>query len=124
MTSHVLDHWALELQQFNIKFEHLQGNKNIVADAISRLIGLYQDNETKEAQLSLEDADENILEEMHIIHSTPNVANYNKIEKLNLNILWREQQWDNFCKKKVKKIKAKPDPDFILDENNILKKAV
>ena len=52
----------------------------MVADAVSRLrtISLYQDNDTKEAQLLLDDAVENILEEIHNIHSTPTVANYTK----------------------------------------------
>ena len=58
MSSHVLDGEALELQQFNMKFEHIQGKKNMVADVISRLkmFGLYQDNDNEEVQLSLEDA--------------------------------------------------------------------
>ena len=125
MSSHVLDCWALELQQFNIKFEHIQGKKNTVTDTFSRLrtIRLYQDNYTKEAQPLLEDAAENFLEEVHNIHSIPTAANYNKIDKLYLDILQREQWGDNLCKKKVKEIKTKPDPDFTLDENNILKKA-
>ena len=54
MSSHIIDQWALELQQFNIKFEHIQGKKNIVTDAISRLrtFGLYQDHDNEEIQLS------------------------------------------------------------------------
>ena len=46
MSSPVLDHWALELQQFYMQFEHISGKKNVVADAISQLrtLGLYQDN--------------------------------------------------------------------------------
>ena len=36
-----------------MKFEHIQGKKNVVADAISRLrkFGLYQDNNNEEVQL-------------------------------------------------------------------------
>ena len=47
MSSQVFDCWELELQQFNIQFDHLSGKKNVVADAISRLrtLGLYQDND-------------------------------------------------------------------------------
>ena len=46
MSSPVLDRWALELQQFNIRFQYIQSKKNVVADAISQLrtLGLYQDN--------------------------------------------------------------------------------
>ena len=44
---------ALELQQFNMKFEHIEGKKNMVADVISRLrmFGLYLDNNSEEVQL-------------------------------------------------------------------------
>ena len=64
MSSHVLDEWELELQQFNVKSEHIQGKKNMVADVISRLrmYGLYQDNNNEEVQLSLEDTVRNIIE--------------------------------------------------------------
>ena len=43
-----------KLEQFNIKFEHIQGKKNVIADVISRLrtIRLYKDNYTGEVQLS------------------------------------------------------------------------
>ena len=37
ISSHVLDHWALELQKFHVKFEHIQDKKNMVADMIPRL---------------------------------------------------------------------------------------
>ena len=73
MLSHALDQWTLELQQFNIKFEHIQGKKNMVADAISglRMFGLYQDNNNEEVQLSLKDVIENIIEEVHSVGATP-----------------------------------------------------
>ena len=43
MSSPELDHWALELQQFDIQFKHISCKKNVVVDAISRLttLGLY-----------------------------------------------------------------------------------
>ena len=44
--------------------------------------------------------------------------------KLNINVLRKEQQCDRFCKNKVKEMKLKPDPNFLLDENSILTKAV
>ena len=48
-----------------MKFEYIQGKKNVVADAISRLrmFGLYQDNNNEEVQLSLTDVIKNIIEE-------------------------------------------------------------
>ena len=78
MSSHVLDQLALQLQQFNVTFEHIQGKKNVVADTISRLrtFGLYKDN--NEVQLSLEDVIKNIIEKIHSIESTPNIPGYMK----------------------------------------------
>ena len=37
MSSPVPDCWALELQLFDIQFNHILGKRNMVADAISRL---------------------------------------------------------------------------------------
>ena len=109
-----------------MKFEHIQGKKNVVADAIYglRMYGLYQDNNNEEFQLSLEDAVENIIEEIHHINSTPTATTYNKIDKLKLKLLQIEQWWDNFCKMNMKEIKAKLDPNIFWDENSILRKAV
>ena len=118
MSNHILDQWALELQQFNIKFEHIQGKKNIVTDAISRLrtFGLYYNHDNEETQLSLEDVVKNIIKQIHSIESTPKIPACTKIDKLNLDLLRKEQLCDKFCKKKVKEIKTKPDPSFILDK--------
>ena len=88
------------------------------------MFGLYQDNNNEEVQLSLKDVIKNIIEEVHSIKSTPNITTYTKIDKLNLNLLRKEQLCDKFCRKKVKEIKTKADPSFILIENSILWKAV
>ena len=44
MLSHVLDRWVLELQQFNIKYNHTVGKKTVLADMTSRLkaLNLYE----------------------------------------------------------------------------------
>ena len=65
MSSPVLDRWALELQQFNIKVQHIQGKKDIVADTISQLrtLGLYQGNGNEGNPVTTEDFIENIIEE-------------------------------------------------------------
>ena len=91
MSSPVLDHWALELQQFNIQFKQISGKKNVVADAISRLrtLGLYQDNGNKNLA-KMYDLVDIIVEEVHAIEWVPNSAGY-KMEKLNLDILREEQ---------------------------------
>ena len=56
MSSHVLDRWALELQQFIIKFQCIQGNENAVADSISQLrtLGLYQDKGNEDIPITIE----------------------------------------------------------------------
>ena len=88
MSSPMLHRWALELQQFNIKFQHIQGKKNIVADAISRLrtLGCYHDNDKEDVPLSTEDVVENIIEEIHSIEVTQRMPMYN-VNKLNLDVL-------------------------------------
>ena len=57
MSSPVLDRWALELQQFNIKFQHSQGKRNVVDDAVSQLrtLGLYQENDNEDVPLTTGD---------------------------------------------------------------------
>ena len=64
MSSLVLDRWTLELQQFDIKFQHIQGKQNAVPDAISRLstLGLYKDNDNEDEPSTIDDVVENIIE--------------------------------------------------------------
>ena len=89
-----------------MKLEHIQGKEKVIADVISRLrmFGLYQENNYEEVQLSLEDAIENTIKEVHSIKVTTKIPDYTKIYKLNLNLLRMEQLCDRFCKKKVKEI--------------------
>ena len=125
MSSPVLDHWALELQHFDIQLQHILGKKNVVADAISRLrtLGLYQDNGNDDQTITDDDVVENVVEEIHAIEWVPNSSGYN-MEKINLDVL-REEQWqDTFCIKKVKTLRTKQDDSFMLDENSILQKMV
>ena len=44
--------------------------------------------------------------------------------KINLDMLRKEQQWDQFCKNKVKEMKNKLDPNLVLDDNSFLRKVV
>ena len=57
MSSPMLDRWVLELQQLDIEFQHIQGNRNIDADAISRLrtLGLYKENDNKDVTSTIKD---------------------------------------------------------------------
>ena len=92
MSSDMLDRLALELQQFNIKFQHIQGKKNIVADAVSwlRTLSLYQDNDNEDVPLSTEDIVKNVIEEFYSTQVTQRIPMYN-VDKLNLDILQKEQ---------------------------------
>ena len=63
------------------------------------------------------------MEEVHAIELVPNSPSYN-MGKLNLDVLWEEQQQDEFCLNKVKYMRTKQDQNFILDKNNILRKVV
>ena len=38
-----VNNWAMELESFNIKFEYIQGSKNVLADTLSRLIDINED---------------------------------------------------------------------------------
>ena len=122
MSSPVLDRWALELQQFDIKFQHIQGKKNVVADAVSRLriLGLYQDSSNEDVSPTVDDVIENIIEEVHSMGITPKRSAYN-VGKLSLDVFGKEQKWDPFCKKKVKELKTKHDPNFLLNGNSVLR---
>ena len=39
-----VNNWAVELESFNIQFEYIQGSKNVLADTLSRLIDINEDN--------------------------------------------------------------------------------
>ena len=97
---------------------------NVVADAISqiRTLGLYKDNGNDDLATMDNDMVENVIE-VHAIEWVPNSAGYN-MEKLNLDVLRKEQWQDTFCIRKVKTLKTKQDNSFMLDENNILWKMV
>ena len=40
-----VNNWAMELKSFNIQFECIQGSKNVLADTLSRLIDIDEDNQ-------------------------------------------------------------------------------
>ena len=75
-SSSVLNRWALELQQFNIKLEHIHGKKNIVTNTVSGLwmLGLYKDNDNDDVLITTIDIINNIIEEVlstDIVPRTP-----------------------------------------------------
>ena len=82
----VLNGWALECQQFDIKFEHIQGKKNMVTDTVSRVrtLGLYQDDDDDDdVPITTKNVIKNIREEVHSTGVVPRTPAYNT-GKLNL----------------------------------------
>ena len=88
MSSPVLDHWALELQQFDIQFKHILDKRNVLAEAISQLrtLGLYQNSGNDDVMTTEDDVIRNIMEEVHAIKLLPSSPSYN-MGKLNLDVL-------------------------------------
>ena len=87
------------------------------------MLGLHQDNGNEDVPPTVDDVIKNIIEEVHSTDVAPQRPVYN-MEKLNLDVLRKEQQWDQFCKNKLKELKVKSDPNFLLDDNSILRKVV
>ena len=73
MASPMLDRWDLELQQFSIKFQHIQGKRNVVAGAILRIrtLVLYQDNDNEDVPSTIEGIVTNIIEEVQTADTAP-----------------------------------------------------
>ena len=73
-----LDRWSLELQEFDISLEFIQGKLNKIADVISRLKneGLYIkhfDEQSASKKVSLQDRIEEILD------ITTNPSNFEQV---------------------------------------------
>ena len=70
MKSQTMDILALQLQQYNVKFEHIAGKKNAVSNAISWLkaVNLYEepeDHKVSKTPASIDDIMENLILEVH-----------------------------------------------------------
>ena len=118
-----MDRWALELQQYNIKFQHVAGKDNTVADAISYLktANLYEepkDQEVSKTPESTDDIMENLILEIHP-HSSSSIN-----IPVNLDSLIAQQKADRYCKNKVKHLHHQQKLDFKLDDKGVLRKLV
>ena len=81
LSSYILDRCALQLQQFNIVSNQIEGKKNVVDDVISRLKTLNLDEKHQEIDsvpsvTTVEDALENIIEEVQNI--SVKASNFNQ----------------------------------------------
>ena len=101
MKNKTIDRWALELQQYNIKFQHVAGKENVIADTISHLktANLYEelkDHEMSKTPESIDNVIENLIFEIHL-HSS-----YTTNIPTNVDSLINQQKADKFCKKQSK----------------------
>ena len=97
-----LDRWSLELQEFDISLEFIQGKLNKVTDVILRLRneGLYiehLDEKPTKVNVSLEDRIEEILD------IATNPSNFEKVFNMNNAVsimeLLHSQNRDKFCRR-------------------------
>ena len=121
-----LDRWSLELQEFDISLEFIQGKLNTVADIISclRNEGLYQEHSNKKQKVnSTTNLDERI-EEVLDIASKP--LDFEKVFSMNTIISCKElllcQKRDRFCRKLVGT--AGRHSDFMIYHEGLLVKQV
>ena len=123
MKNKTMDRWALKLQQYNIKFQHVAGKENIVADAILHLktANLYEGPKDHEMSKTLESIDDVMGILIFEIHSycpcTTNIPT-------NLDSLIKQQRTDKFCRNKVKQLHRHKQTHFKLDDKGVLRKTV
>ena len=121
-----LDRWSLELQEFDISLEFIQGKLNTVADVISHLKnrGLYEEHSNEEQKANMTTSLDEIIEEVLDIASKP--LNFEKVFSLNTIISHKElllcQKRDRFCRKLVRT--AGRHSDFMLNNEGLLIKQV
>ena len=121
-----LDRWSIELQEFDISLEFIQGKLNTVADIISRLRneGLYHKHSKREQEVNTKVNLDNRIEEVMDIASKP--LNFEKVFSMNTVISRKElllyQKRDRFCRKLVRT--AGRHSDFMINHEGLLIKQV
>ena len=111
-----LDRWSLELQEFDISLEFIQGKLNKIADVISRLKneGLYVNN-----KVSLQDKIEEVLD----IATTP--SNFKRVfntGRVTAQELLQSQMQDRFCRRLAKN--HHKDTNFRVNHERLLVKQI
>ena len=121
-----LDRWLLELQEFDISLEFIQGKLNTVADAISNLKnrGLYEEHSNEDQKANMTTNLDERIEEVLDIASKP--LNFEKVFSMNTVLSHKElllcQKRDRFCRKLVRT--AGRHSDFMLNHEGLLIKQV
>ena len=100
-----LDRWSLELQEFDISLEFIQGKLNTVADIISHLKngGLYEEHSKEDQKVNTATNLDERIEEVLDIAAKP--LNFEKVFSMDTVISCKElllcQKRDRFCRKLV-----------------------
>ena len=121
-----LDRWSLELQEFDISLEFIQGKLNTVTDVISclRNEGLYHKHSNREQKVNTKVNLDDRIEEILDIASKP--LNFEKVFSMNTVISCKElllyQKRDRFCRKLVRT--AGRHSDFMINHEGLLVKQV
>ena len=121
-----LDRWSLELQEFDISLEFIQGKLNTVTDVISRLRneGLYHEHSNREQKVNTKVNLDDRIKEILDIASKP--LNYKKVFSMNTVISRKElllcQKRDRFCRKLVRT--ARRHSDYMINHTGLLVKQV
>ena len=121
-----LDRWSLELQEFDISLEFIQGKLNTVADVISCLKngGLYMEYSKGDQKVSTVTNLVERIEEVLDIASKP--LNFERVFSMDTVISCKElllcQKGDRFCRKLVRT--AGKHSDFMINHEGLLIKQV
>ena len=126
MNNTKLDRWLLELQEFYISLEFIQGKLNTVTNVISHLKngGLYKEHPNEEQKANTTTSLDERIKEVIDIASKP--LNFEKIFSVNTIISHKElllyQKRDRFCRKLVRT--AGRHSDIMLNHEGLLIKQV
>ena len=121
-----LDRWSLELQEFDISIEFIQGKLNTVTDVISRLKneGLYEEHSDKNHKIKTTTNLNDRIEEVLDIALGP--LNFEKLFSTGTVISRREllfsQKRDRWCRKLAKL--ARKQSDYALNHEGLLTKQI
>ena len=121
-----LDRWSLELQEFDISLEFIQGKLNTVANVSSHLRneGLYHQHSNKGKKVNTKVNLDERIEEVLDIASKP--LDFEKVFSMNTVISHKElllcQKRDRFCRKLVRT--AGRHSDFMINHEGLLVKQV
>ena len=121
-----LDRWSLELQEFDISLEFIQGKLNTVANVISCLKngGLYQEHSKEDQKANTATNLDKRIEEVLDIASKP--LNFEKVFSMDTVISRKElllcRKRDRFCRKLVRTTGR--HSDFMINQEGLLIKQV